>query len=237
MSVNKPVSKKHQPKGLEILYEDRDIIVVNKVNGLLTIGTDKDKLNSAHFLLNEYVKKGNPKSKERVYVVHRLDRDTSGILVFAKSEKVKFFLQENWSGFRKKYVAVVQGKLTNQEGIIESYLVESTSLKVYSTCDKAKGKLAKTGYRVIKETEKYSLLELELFTGRKHQIRVHLSEKGHPIVGDKTYGKADKTIKRLSLHSFSLTIVHPYTRKEMTFTTKVPTCFNALVAAKADKLA
>lgn len=230
MTVHQSVSKKHQPKGLEIIYEDRDIIVVSKVSGLLTIGTEKDKHHSAHFLLNEYVKRGNSKSKERVYIVHRLDRDTSGILVFAKSEKTKSYLQENWSDFTKKYVAVVTGNLTEKEGIIESYLVENKALKVYSTPDKTKGKYAKTAYRVIKESEKYSLLELELFTGRKNQIRVHLAEKGYPIVGDKTYGKTDKTIKRLSLHSFSLKIRHPYTQKEMTFVTKKPSCFNSLLS-------
>ncbi|NJO91615.1 MAG: RluA family pseudouridine synthase [Chloroflexia bacterium] len=218
--------KKYQPKGLEILYEDHDIIVVDKINGLLSIGTDRDKQNSAHFFLNNYVKRGNPKSKERVFIVHRLDRDTSGVLVFARSEKAKLFLQENWSGFRKKYIAVVSGNLNKKEGIIESYLTENKIFRVYSTKDKTIGKFAKTGYKVLKETEKYSLLEIELFTGRKNQIRVHLSDKGHPVAGDKVYGKTDRSIKRLALHSYSLTIIHPHTHKEMTFETGIPKyCF------------
>lgn len=235
MSNNKSVSKKHQPKGLRILYEDRDIIVVDKINGLLSIGTERDKQSSAHFLLNNYVKKGNPKSKERVFIVHRLDRDTSGILVFAKSEKVKSFLQDNWSDFRKKYVTVVLGTFNEKEGVIESYLAENKIYRVYSTEDNTKGKYAKTGYRVIKESEKYSLLEIELFTGRKNQIRVHLSDNNHPIVGDKVYGKPDKAIKRLALHSRSLTIIHPFTKKEMTFETGIPQYFNALVNTKSSK--
>ncbi len=235
MSGNKLVSKNHQPKGLKILYEDRDIIVVDKINGLLSIGTDKDKQNSAHFILNNYVKKGNPRSKERIFIVHRLDRDTSGVLVFARTEKAKFYLQENWSNFRKKYVAVVSGNLKEKEGIIESYLTENKIYKVYSTKDTKIGKFAQTGYRVIKETEKYSLLEIELFTGRKNQIRVHFSEKGHPVVGDKVYGQTDKTVKRLALHSFSLTITHPYTQKEMTFETGIPQYFNILMNFKSSK--
>ncbi len=235
MADNHLVSKKHQPKGLEILYEDRDIIVVDKINGLLSMGTDRDKHNSAHFFLNNYVKKGNPRSKERVYIVHRLDRDTSGILVFAKTEKAKIFLQENWSDFKKKYVAVVSGNFNAKEGIIESYLAENKMFKVYSTKNKAIGKFAKTGYRVIKETEKYSLLEIELFTGRKNQIRVHFADMGHPVLGDKVYGNTDKSVKRLALHSCSLTITHPYTQKEMTFETGIPQYFNTLMNLKGNK--
>ncbi len=235
MSHNKSVTNNYQSKGLKILYEDHDIIVVDKVNGLLSMGTDKDKQNSAHFLLNNYVKKGNPKSKERIFIVHRLDRDTSGVLVFAKSEKAKFFLQENWSDFKKKYFAVVLGILKIKGGIIESYLAENKMFRVYSTKNKSIGKYAKTGYKVIEEIEKYSLLEIELFTGRKNQIRVHFSEKGHPVAGDKIYGITDKTVKRLALHSFSLTIIHPYTKKEMTFTTGIPQYFKSLMNLKDSK--
>ncbi len=234
MSDKKQVSRKYQPRRLRILHEDRDIIVVDKENGLLSMGTDKDKHNTAHFFLNEYVKKGNPRSKERVFIVHRLDRDTSGVLVFARTEKAKMFLQKNWSDFKKKYVAVMQGNLNEKEGIIESYLAENKMHKVYSTKDKEAGKFAKTGYKVMKETQKFSLLEIELFTGRKNQIRVHFSEKGHPVVGDKAYGKADKAMKRLALHSFSLTITHPFTKKEMTFETDIPQYFNALMNVKSN---
>ena len=151
-------------KGLTILHEDRDIIVVNKKNGLLTMGTDREKEKTAHHLLNDYVKKGNPKSRNRVFIVHRLDKDTSGLLIFAKSEEAKHVLQENWQSFEKKYVAVVHGVLREKEGIISSYLTENKCFKVYSVKNPAEGKLARTAYRVIQESAKYSLLEITLLT-------------------------------------------------------------------------
>jgi RluA family pseudouridine synthase len=227
-SAFKAPSKKHQPKGLTILYEDQDILVVDKVPGLLTMGTEREKEKTAHFLLNEYVKKGNQRSRNRVFIVHRLDRETSGILIFAKSEKTKFFLQDRWKDFTKKYFAVVHGKFKDKEGVITSYLLENKAFRVYSVNNPEQGQFAKTGYKVMRESERYSLLEINLFTGRKNQIRVHLSEEGHPVVGDKTYGK-DKGVQRLALHSGSLTIIHPFTNKEMTFETEVPAYFKTLV--------
>ncbi|WP_216663694.1 RluA family pseudouridine synthase [Lentimicrobium sp. L6] len=226
-------SKKHAPKGMVILYEDQDIIVVNKESGLLAVSTDKEKDKTAHFILNDYVKKGNARSKNRVFIVHRLDRDTSGILVFAKSEKVKRYLQDEWATFSKTYFAVVHGQLDDREGEMISYLAENKVYIVYSVKDPAKGKLAKTGYKVLKESGKYSLLEIQLFTGRKNQIRVHLAEKEHPVLGDKVYGRIDKGIKRLTLHAASLTLFHPLTNEEMTFDTEIPQYFKTLVNYKA----
>lgn len=225
----KSTPKKHQPRGLTILYEDREILVVDKINGLLTIGTDREKEKTAHFLLNEYVKKGNHRSRNRVFIVHRLDRDTSGLLIFAKSENSKRYLQENWPTFSKSYFTIVQGQLAEKEGVITSYLLESKAFRVYSVDDPQKGKLAQTGYKVIKESGNFSLLEIQLLTGRKNQIRVHLAEKGHPVHGDKIYGNEDKGVKRLALHSASLKITHPVTRKEMNFTTGIPTYFKAVM--------
>lgn len=225
----KKPSKKHEPKGLTILYEDKDIIVVNKMNGLLTMGTDTEKEETAYFLLTNFVKKGNSKSRDRVFIVHRLDRDTSGVLVFAKTENAKRFLQDEWQQFSKTYFAVVNGSLTPKEDVITSYLVENKSFKVYSTKDTEKGKFAKTGYKVVKENAQYSLLEIDLFTGRKNQIRVHFAEKGHPVVGDKAYGIKEKGIKRLCLHAASLTIKHPFTKETMTFETAPPAYFKSLV--------
>ena len=181
----KRTSKRHQPKGLPILYEDRDIIVVNKRCGLLTISNENVRENTAYYLLNDYVRKGNYKSRNRVFIVHRLDRDTSGVIIFAKNEQAKRYLQDEWKNFSKTYYTVVHGILTKKEDIITSYLIENSAHKMYSIKDPEKGKLAKTGYKVIKESKKHSLLEISLFTGRKNQIRAHLSEKGHPIVGDK----------------------------------------------------
>ena len=222
-------SSKHQPKGLTILHEDRDIIVVDKINGLLTMGTKREKENTAYYILTNYVRKGNPRSPNRVFIVHRLDRDTSGILVFAKTETAKRFLQDNWSEFTKKYMAVVQGSLAEKEGIITSYLVENSAYRMYSVKNPDKGKFSKTGYKVLKENANFSLIEIELFTGTKNQIRVHFSEKGNPVAGDKIYGVTEKGIKRLALHSFSLALIHPYTRKKMIFETEVPPYFYQLV--------
>jgi tRNA pseudouridine32 synthase/23S rRNA pseudouridine746 synthase/23S rRNA pseudouridine1911/1915/1917 synthase len=228
-SSSKKPSKKHQPKGLSILYEDRDILVVDKAAGLLTIGTDREKQKTAHFLLNAYVKKGNERSKNRVFIVHRLDRDTSGILIFAKSENARRYLQDHWQDFSKTYFAVVHGKLNDKEGEITSYLTENRAYRVYSVSNPDKGKLAKTGYKVLKESDQFSLLEIRLFTGRKNQIRVHLSDIGHPVAGDKIYGMPDKGIRRLALHSASLTIIHPFSHKEMSFQAQIPLYFNTLI--------
>jgi tRNA pseudouridine32 synthase/23S rRNA pseudouridine746 synthase/23S rRNA pseudouridine1911/1915/1917 synthase len=224
----KPPPKKYQPKGLVILYEDQDILVVNKANGLLTISTDREKEKTAYFLLNEYVKRGNTRSRNRVFIVHRLDRDTSGVLVFAKNEKAKRYLQEQWSEFTKIYVAVVHGTPEEKEGIITSYLLENKAYRMYSVNDPTKGKFAKTGYKVMKESGRFSLLEINLFTGRKNQIRVHLAEKGYPVVGDKIYGHPDKNIKSLALHAASLTLSHPYTKEKMIFEAAPPLYFNTL---------
>jgi tRNA pseudouridine32 synthase/23S rRNA pseudouridine746 synthase/23S rRNA pseudouridine1911/1915/1917 synthase len=220
---------KHQPRGLTILFEDRDIIVINKFHGLLTMGTDREKENTAYFHLTDYVRKGNSRSKNRVFIVHRLDRDTSGVLVFAKTEQAKHFLQEKWKEFTKKYVAVVHGQLAEKEGIIESYLVENSANRMYSVNNSEKGKFSKTGYKILKENSKFSLLEIDLFTGTKNQIRVHFAEKGHPVVGDKIYGIPDKGVQRLALHSKSLKIIHPFTNKTITFETEVPPYFYELV--------
>ncbi len=221
--------KRYQPRGLSILYEDHDILVVNKKSGLLTVSNEKVRENTAYYLLTEYVRKGNQKSRNRIFIVHRLDRDSSGIIVFAKNENAKRYLQEEWQGFKKTYYALVHGTLPKKEGVITSYLAENHVHKMYSVDDPKKGKLAKTGYKVLRESEKYSLLEIDLLTGRKNQIRVHFSEKGCPVAGDKMYGKRDKGIKRLTLHAASIIILHPYTKEKMTFETKVPAYFKSLI--------
>ncbi len=221
--------KRYQPKGLTILYEDRDILVVDKVNGLLTVSSEKVRDKTAYYLLNEYVRKGNQKSRRRIFIVHRLDRDTSGVIVFAKTEKAKRYLQEEWQGFEKKYYALVHGTMPEKEGTITSYLAENSVHRMYSVDDPQKGKLAKTGYKVIRKSAKYSLLEVDLLTGRKNQIRVHLADKGCAVAGDKKYGVKEKGIKRLTLHAASLTITHPHSKEKMTFTTKIPAYFESLM--------
>ena len=162
--------RRFHPKGLSILYEDRDILVVDKVSGLLTVSTERVRDKTAHYLLNEYVRRGNPKSRNRVFIVHRLDRDTSGVIVFAKNENAKRYLQEEWKGFGKKYYAVVHGTLPVKEGVITSSLAENSNHKMYSVADPKKGKLARTGYKVLRESTKHSLLEIDLLTGSNFAI-------------------------------------------------------------------
>lgn len=203
--------------------------MVDKPAGLLTIGTDREKSRTAHFILNDYVRKGVAKSRNRVFVVHRLDRETSGVLIFAKSEEVKFKLQSQWSDTKKTYLAIVHGRCEKRDGTLSSYLAENQAYSVYETKDPRKGKLAHTAYKVIKETRDFSLLEINLLTGRKHQIRVHLTGIGHPVVGDDRYGKEPKRHQRLALHARSISFNHPFTGERMTCETKVPPFFETLV--------
>lgn len=229
MSITKSPPAKYQPKGLTLLYEDKEVIVVEKPAGLLTIGTDRDKSRTAHTLLNEYVRKGDPRSRNRIYIVHRLDRETSGILIFAKSETAKIFLQGHWEDTDKRYLAVVYGSVAPKFGAISSHLAENSAFMVYSTNDLTAGKLSHTEYRVLKEAKGFSLLEIHLLTGRKHQIRVHLSEKGHPVVGDKKYGNRNDRYGTLALHARSISFTHPVSGKRMAFETGIPDFFTRLI--------
>ncbi|MEK6600865.1 MAG: RluA family pseudouridine synthase [Candidatus Binatota bacterium] len=220
---------KFLPRGLAILHEDRDILVVDKPAGLLTMGTDTDKTRTAYFILTDYIRKGYSKSRKRIFIVHRLDRETSGILVFAKSEEAKLCLQSQWKETQKKYLAVVHGKCEKRSETITTYLAENKAYSVYSTSDPRKGRLSHTAYKVLKETKDFALLEVDLLTGRKHQIRVHLAGIGHPVVGDQKYGKGNKAHKLLALHARSISFRHPFSGKQLTFETKVPVYFNQLV--------
>jgi RluA family pseudouridine synthase len=229
MLKRKNSASKHLPRGLEILYEDSDILVVDKPAGLLTVGTETNKVKTVSYILTDYVRKGSHKSRNRIFTVHRLDQWTSGALIFAKSEEIKEQLQAQWKETEKKYVAVVHGHLEQKQGVITSYLSENKAYVVYSTTDATKGKLARTAYKVLKETKQFSLLEVNLLTGRKNQIRVHMADKGHPIVGDRKYGKAQDGYSRLALHSKSISFKHPTSGEQMTFETKMPDYFNKLI--------
>ncbi len=232
MSKKKHPTKRHLPRGLEILYEDKDILVVDKPAGLLTVATQTDKTSTAYYILTDYVRKGSLKSRTTIFTVHRLDQWTSGVLVFAKSEEIKLRLQARWKETEKKYLAVVHGRLDQKQGIITSYLAENKAFIVYSTPDPAKGRLSRTAYKVLKETSRFSLLEITLLTGRKNQIRVHLADKGHPVVGDRKYGKIPDGHKRLMLHSKSISFKYPATGELMTFEAKLPDDFNKLMRIK-----
>ncbi|OGV44219.1 MAG: RNA pseudouridine synthase [Lentisphaerae bacterium GWF2_49_21] len=223
----KPVPFRHRPKGMEILYEDMDVIVIDKEPGLLTVRANYEKEKTAHQILTSYVRRGDCKSKKQVFVVHRLDRETSGVLVFAKSFNSMENLKQQWGKtVKKKYLAVVHGILKEKAGTITSYLAENDDYRVFSVKDQQRGELAITAYKVLKESKNFSLLEIDLVTGKKNQIRVHLSEKGHPIVNDDKYGR-DKSRGRLALHSQSLTFNHPYSGRTMTFEAKVPEYFHS----------
>lgn len=214
---------------LKIVYEDDDIIVVNKGYGLLSMGNDKVKDGTAYSILRDYVKWGDPRNK--IFIVHRLDRDTSGLMVFAKTEEAKETLQHNWNNMvlERKYLAVVEGIPEPSKGTVKSYLAENSQFEVYSTDDPTKGKLAVTRYYTLKTRGRYALLEVELDTGRKNQIRVHMKDLGHPIAGDRKYGADSSPIHRLALHARTLRFVHPVTRKEMNFSTPVPAAFASMV--------
>ncbi len=215
--------------GLVIIYEDRDILVVDKPPGLLTVGTDREKSRTAYFILTNYVRKGRYRSRDRVFIVHRLDRDASGILIFAKTQQAKLRLQGQWNETEKKYLAVVHGKCKIKSQTISTFLAENKAQVVYSTSDAAKGKLSHTAYKVLRQTKDFALLEVDLLTGRKNQIRVHLADIGHPIVGDKKYGKGGTAHTRLALHARSISFKHPTSGEPLTFVAKVPGYFSTLV--------
>jgi tRNA pseudouridine32 synthase/23S rRNA pseudouridine746 synthase/23S rRNA pseudouridine1911/1915/1917 synthase len=236
MFKKKYATRKYLSRELEILYEDRDILVVDKPAGLLTVGTPTNKFKTADYILTDYVRKGSLKWRNRIFIVHRLDQWTSGVLIFAKSEEVMSFLKAQWKDTEKKYVAVVYGHLAQKEGIITSYLAEDKAHAVYSTTDATKGKLAHTAYKVLKETKRFTLLEINLLTGRKNQIRVHMADEGHPIVGDRKYGKINDGYERLALHSKSISFKHPTSGEQMTFEAKLPNYFNKLIYNIQDSL-
>ncbi len=221
--------RKDHLKGIEIIYEDRDILVVNKPPKLLTIASATEREKTAYHILTDYVRKGCAKSPRRVFIVHRLDRDTSGIVIFAKTPSAKNCLQEQWDKTKKKYLAVVYGTLPEKSGAITSYLTENAAHVVYSTPDKSIGKFATTVYRVLKETRDFSALEIDLATGRKNQIRVHFAEKGHPVVGDKKYGRKGDIHKRMALHARSISFLHPSSGRRITLEAKAPAYFASLV--------
>ena len=207
---------------LQLVYEDDDIIVANKGYGLLSIGNDKIKDGTAYSILRDYLKSKDPRNK--LFIVHRLDQHTSRLMVFAKNT-------EAWNNMvrRRQYVCVVEGKIDPPEGEVKSYLAENSKYLVYSTDKPEEGKLAYTRYKAIKSANGYTLAEVELETGRKNQIRVHMKDLGHPIIGDRRYGARTAPIHRLALHARTLVFIHPVSRKLMEFETPIPASFVSMV--------
>ncbi len=228
--------------GIEVVYEDDSILVIVKPSGLLTIATEKVATQTAFYAANEYVrvkedaeisKKPHPfikpASGKRIFIIHRLDKEASGLIVFAKNAQVKQYLQEDWKNSKKKYYAIVEGAPEKESGTLSSFLRENKFLKVYSSKRKEDAKLSITHYRVLRASGEYSLLEVELGTGRKHQIRVHLSDLGHPIIGDERYGSKVNPIGRLALHAYFLALTHPISGKRMVFQTPLPDIFERIL--------
>lgn len=220
----------HNPL-LNILYEDAYIIVVEKKEGLLSVATDRQKERTAQHILNEYVKRHNPRN--RVFVVHRLDRETSGVMMYAKDEKTQHTLRDNWHEivFDRRYVSVVMGDMEKDQGTVESWLTDR-KLYVSSSDYDDGGKFSVTHYKTIKRANGYSLVELNLETGRKNQIRVHMQTLGHPVVGDLRYGCESDPLGRLALHAFKLCFYHPVTGEVMQFETPYPGPFKNLMLRK-----
>lgn len=221
---------------LQLVYEDDDVIVINKGYGLLSVGTQSHrKEETAYDILRDYVKKQNPSNK--LYVVHRLDRDTSGLMMFAKTEEAQENLRHNWNNMvlDRLYVALLEGYVKEDEGYVKSRLMENSRFVVYSTQNPEEGKLALTRFKVLKRAYGLSLVEFSLDTGRKNQIRVHASEMGHPISGDRKYGAKESRLNRLCLHARTLRFAHPITRKDMRFELPIPSRFLNAVGGKGNK--
>ncbi len=216
-------------RGLEIIHEDKDIIVINKEAGLLTMASNKEKNKTAFATLSDHVKKANADNK--IYIVHRLDRETSGLILFAKNEDIKNKLQESWNETiqERTYIAIVEGKMEQQEGTVTSYLTESeASLIVHSSQNPKKGKKAVTHYKVMNFKKGFSMLKVNLETGRKNQIRVHMQDLKHPVIGDKKYGSTCSPIERIGLHAQVIAFNHPVTGRLVRFESPIPKKFSGM---------
>lgn len=222
---NKAAVKESALIGMSILHEDEDVIVINKEAGLLSIATEKEKKQTAHHQLMEYVRREDPQN--RVFVVHRLDKDTSGVMMFAKNEQTKRTLQDAWreNVNERTYAALVEGEMAKEKGYVSSWIKESKTHLMYSSPIKNDGQHAITHYNVIQSNKEFSLLEVQLETGRKNQIRVHMQDLGNPVVGDKKYGSKQNAIRRLGLHAKVLAFKHPTSGELLRFEVDVPKSF------------
>lgn len=213
-------------KKLRIIYEDKNMLIINKEPKKLTIATEKRENNTLYNEASNYVKKQYPKNK--IYIVHRLDKETSGLVIFAKNLNIKYHLQNNWQNVKRFYYAIVEGQMPKNKDVLKSYLLETKTLDVYPTKDKKRGKLAITEYEVIKTNKKYSLLKINIQTGRRNQIRAQLWEINHPIVGDKKYRSSNNSINRLALHAYL--IEFKLNDQTYHFETKYPQEFTKLIS-------
>ncbi len=225
--ISKEPIRKKTRSNLPIIYEDDEIIVINKPSGLLSIASDKEKSSTAYRMLSDYVQQKD--KHNRIFVVHRLDEDTSGVLMVAKNPDIQKALQDNWNDIVSKrgYYAIVEGQLKDKQGTVKSYLKKNAQNLMYSSKDK-NGQFSVTHYKVMKENDKYSLLDVNIDTGRKNQIRVHMGDLGHNVIGDDKYGNPSNPLKRLGLHAYCLELTHPIKKKKMKFTAPMPKEFETL---------
>ncbi len=235
VTVSKTPIRKRERKDLPIIYEDEDIIAIDKPSGLLSVATEREKGKTAYRLVSDYMTQTNKKS--RIYVVHRLDEDTSGVLIFAKSAEVRDALQNAWQKIvtSRGYYACVEGKMEKEKGTLKDYLAQDDFQLVYVTKNKTKGKLAITHYSLIQYKEPYSLLDVHIDSGRKNQIRVQLGNIGHYVIGDDKYGEPTDPIKRLGLHAYELNFTNPLNGKEYRLKTEMPSTFRSLFFLSREK--
>lgn len=225
----KKIPSKYQPKGFRIIYEDDHVIVGNKAAGFLTVGAAWERDHTVQRALDQYVRKGNSRSRKFIYVVHRLDQHTSGLLIFAKTQDAQTFIKDDWRNTSKTYYAVVHGRLEQKSGEFACYLFEDDKYVMRITDDPSRGKLARTAYTAVKETSRFTLVKIDLLTGKKNQIRVQFADAGHPLVGDDKYGRSDTRYPRMALHAQAITFTHPLTRERLTFESDIPEFFLTLM--------
>lgn len=212
---------------VKIVYEDRWIVVVEKNIGILSMAAGHSSLN-VKSVLDDYFLKTHQRC--RAHVVHRLDRDTSGLMIYAKDIDTEQILEHDWHGtvYDRRYVAVVSGEMEDDNGTVRNWLKDNKAYVTYSSPTDNGGKLAVTHFHVLARTTEHSLVEYKLETGRKNQIRVHSADMGHPVCGDTKYGNGDDPLHRLCLHAYVLCFVHPITKERMEFSTPIPTSFRSL---------
>lgn len=215
---------------MQLIFEDDHIVVVDKRCGLLSMGTDREREKTAYYILSQHVKKSDPANL--IFIVHRLDRETSGLMVFAKSEAVQEILQRNWSSMaiERRYMAVIEGHLSKDEGTISARLTQNKGYKMFVS-NRNEGEMATTKYRVVRKNSTHTLVECELLTGKKNQIRAHFEYVGNPISGDKKYGSQTSPAGRVCLHAHMLHIQHPVTGETMEFNSRVPSSFESILAS------
>lgn len=234
-NASRPWPVFHHPR-IKLIYEDDDVMVIHKGYGLLSVPTESHRKEAnAYEIMRNYIKEQNPRNK--LFIVHRLDRDTSGLMMFAKSQEAQEVLRHNWNNIilERLYVAVLEGYLTEDKGFVKSRLTENSQFVVYSTDNPEEGRVAVTHYEVLARGNGYTLAQFSLDTGRKNQIRVHAHDMGHPIAGDRKYGAKTSPIHRLALHAQTLRFAHPITRKDMNFQSPIPPQFSSVVGAHKEK--